>query len=141
MHGGDNFDLYKKWLYSTERPLPHEVNCGYYAPSGGYPQSNKSLKSHSMINKQTTSSLSNTSSFASNSTLPQKKSHTAPPHRISRPVTAKQPKIQQAKVSSSSEEDNSKRLESKDFVKLIKETEVSDNKEKTESSSELYSSS
>ncbi len=147
MHGGDNFELYKKWLYSSERPLPHEVNCGYYAPPGGYPHSSKSLKSRSMINKQTTSSFSNASSFASNSTVLQKKPQTAPPQRVSRPVTAKQPKIQPAKavdtmkVSSSSDEETSKRLESQDYVKKLKDIEISGNKETTTDSSEEPSSS
>lgn len=65
MHGGDNFELYKNWLVS-ERPLPHEVNCGY-----------QSLQSKSMITSKpvTNSSLSNASSFASQSSnIPKKNS-------------------------------------------------------------------
>lgn len=138
MHGGDNFDLYKKWL-GSERPLPHEVNCGYYKPIG-------SLHSRSMIHKPSTSP-SNSSSFVSqSSTEPSNtiKPRTAPVNEnrtpAQRPVTAKrttnQTVLQQpsnfsprvkAKITSGSDtsivsqsKDHSERIESKDMIKKIK---------------------
>lgn len=141
MHGGDNFDLYKKWLVS-DRPLPHEVNCGYYKPLG-------SLHSRSMIAKPS-SSMSNSSSFASQSTTePSRpnlnKPRTAPEEivktrsPVQRPVTAKRttnttvlatpsnfsPRVK-AKITSGSDNslnNHSERIQSKDMIKIIKQND------------------
>lgn len=145
MHDGDNFDLYKNWLVS-ERPLPHEINCGYYKKLDrpiSYKSTSKSLKSKSMINKPS-SSLSTSSSFVSQSTL--QKPQTAPTKNefesksmSVRPATAKKPLVI-AKMTSSSDTSfvPSNRIESKDLIKKIKDVE---NNKKSSESSDPYSSS
>jgi hypothetical protein len=139
MHGGDNFDLYKKWLVA-ERPLPQQVNCGYYHPmTANYRQS--SLKCKSMITKHVSSpSFSNGSTFVSNSSIEKV---TKPKHDqtvIQRPKTAKEKtntfspipmaKTEKSKtelVSSSDDEPKpSNRIESTDLIKNIKEVTAVD---------------
>lgn len=125
MHDGDNFDLYRKWLSSDQRPLPQQVNCGYYRPIS----SSKGFKSRSMIHQpNSTSSLSQASSLASSSVL-RMKPKTAPAQpNISRPMTAKKSSKEATKVSSSSDTSlvskdrpsSDRRLESKDRIEKIK---------------------
>ena len=31
LHDGENFDLYHSWLQNYERPVQHQVNCGYFS--------------------------------------------------------------------------------------------------------------
>lgn len=138
MHGGANFDLYKKWLVS-EHPLPQQVNCGYYAPQTlNYRTTPRHpLKSKSMITKPVSeSSISNGSTFVSHSSTERMRSK---PHHeqtiVQRPKTAKDktkpvspaPRATTAKArpelvsSSETETKRSARIESTDLIKNIKE--------------------
>lgn len=154
MHDGDNFDSYKNWLVS-DRPLPHEINCGYYKkldrPISYKSRNNstsKSLKSKSMINKPS-SSLSTSSSFISHSSLA--KPQTAPTKNefesksmSVRPATAKKPLVV-AKMTSSSDTsfvaNSNNRVESKDLIKQIKKIDNKElKKQSSTESSDAYSS-
>lgn len=134
MHDGENFELYKNWLLS-ERPLPQQVNCGYYkridTPINSNSSSSiKNLTSKSMINKPNSSMLSNSNSFASSSAAQFKKSNS-----LMRSATTKNSKII-PKLSSSSENSLSKKYKS-NVTKVNHFNESDSKQESSDNSNEL----